>query len=212
MKISKVKFESNLAKKWYIAGSIGFFIPLVGIILVIINTVIDNKYCTKNNKAILYTAICDTFLSLFMGGYILLVSIEISSSAFLAFLYIPAFFLGIYMFVVYFIFKKRANSINTILTLVKESHITSVLSISDIAGLDKNKTIKLINMLISTGDLDGASINKMTLEIEFEKCVWAHQLCICNTCGASIYVNFGQTLVCEYCSGALDIKRVKVNE
>lgn len=130
------------------------------------------------------------------------------SVAILSFMYIPAFFLGIYMLIVYFVFAKRANQYKAVLTLIKESHITSVLSISEITGLDKNKVITRINKLIDTGELEGAFVNTITYEIEFKKSIWAHQLCICNTCGASIYVNFGQTLICEYCCGALDAKRV----
>ena len=66
--------------------------------------------------------------------------------------------------------------------------------------------LTILKQLIKMGELSGAEVNNTNDEITFKKSVWAKQKFICKSCGANLVVNFGHTLICEYCSGALEIQ------
>ena len=194
---------------WYIAVAIGAFFP-PGLILPVICTFYEYKHNIHVSKSILYSAIASLIFSLFMSGYILMVSFTGNLGTYaLASMYIPAFVLSIYLFSVYTIFARRSKYFEQILLLITIEHITSIPQISEITGLDQKKTILYLKKIIKMGELAGAEVYDNSEEIIFKKSVWARQRVICRNCAASLVVNFGHTLTCEYCKSALEIERTR---
>ena len=197
-------------KKWIIASFLGFFIAIVGLPFAIINSIIDYKYLPYKNKAILHCGVTLIGVSTLFTTWTTIVSLNIGQNPFIiSSLYIGGILQGIYTCIFYLIHTRRANKLSYLLTIITEYHITNIGEISDLMCTNYANTLKLISTAIKMKALDGASISADKREILFEKSVWAHKLCICNTCGAAIKVNFGQTLVCEYCGGKLDVKQVQ---
>ena len=196
-------------KKWYIASCIGFILFPIGILFAIFNSVIDYIYVPHKTKEILNSGTALLGASLFFFTTTFFMSINISMNPFIiSWIYIGGIVQGLYTCIFYLIHAKRANKLEQLLIIITESHITNIDTISGILCTNQIATTKLINKAIKMKLLEGASIGADNREIIFEKSVWAHQLCICNTCGATIDVNFGQTLICEFCGGKLDVKQI----
>ena len=213
--MSKLMKKRDLQKsKWYIATVIGCFLFPVGFVWLIVNTVIDFKTRKEKNNAVLYSAIGATIFSLFMSGYIVMVSYMSSEEKtgqtyYLALIYIPALVIAAYLYAVYFVHFHRAKQLSRIFYLIQTDHITSISRLAEITGLDKKATIRHLNTLIKMGNLKNAIVDEKHGEVILKESLWAKQRVICQTCGAEIIVNFGHTLICDYCGGALMVKRVK---
>ena len=199
--------KSPLSKNfWYITTAIGCFVPF-GIIFSIFCTIHDVKHNTEQNKSILHCATAALIFSLFMSGYILWLSFAGNMDTYaLAWMYIPAFILAIYLYCVYFILARRAKFFNQCILLIQQEHITSIPQISEIVGLPHAKTISVLKKLIKMGELNGAGVDEVNSEVIFTKSIWAKQKFICKSCGANLIINYGHTLTCEFCNGALEIQ------
>ena len=92
--------------------------------------------------------------------------------------------------------------------LINGEHITSLRTISDILGVEYLKVKKAVALQIKNGHFKWASIDDKKEEIIFERSIWAKQPVVCERCGAELVVDFGATLICEYCSSALKVKRI----
>lgn len=196
--------------KWYVASAIGCFIFPVGIIWNIINTMIDYKKCKDKNNAVLYSALGSTIYTVFMAGYVLFASLSMNKGGefdIIMLMYIPPAVQAAYLYIVYFIQMHRCRYLSRIYSLVELDHITSVPLVSEIIGINRATTRKYIKKLAKMGFLKGANVDEKTGEINLKECIWAKQRVICQNCGAEITVTFGQTLVCEYCGGALKVKK-----
>ena len=209
MRILRGDDMKMLSRKWYIATAIGCFMPPIGLLLAIINTVFDYKKLKEKNKAILRSAFAALIFSLFMTGYVVfipLISGTIDVMFEFVIYYAMVLLLAIYMFIIYAVLSHRAKYLSQIFMLIKNDHIISVSMISEIVGINKGRTVKYLKALEKTGDLRGAVIDPARDEIEIKESVWLRQNFICSSCGAEITVVYGQTLVCPYCGGALKIK------
>ncbi|MBR6922857.1 MAG: hypothetical protein IKH51_11740 [Clostridia bacterium] len=199
-------------KEWYIATAVGVFVFPVGFIWNVINTVIDYKRNIKKNNAVLYSAIGATIFGLFMSGYVLFVSLGMNdtegTAMFLMYMYAPTIVLAVYLYAVYFISAHRCKYLSRIYSLIELDHITSVPLMSEILGINRARTRRYIKKLGKMRYLKDVKIDEKTGDIILKECIWAKQRVICQNCGAEITVTFGQTLVCEYCGGALMVKRV----
>ena len=197
-------FERYKTRLWCIATVIGCVIPF-GIIISIWLTVCEVRKSTRPNKVILFCAIGALAFAVTMSGYILWGSFAGNLKTYgLALMYIPAGVQAVYLFCVYPPLFRRTKSLELCLFLVQNEHITSISQIAEIVGVKQDKTVSYLNLLIQLGKLDGAKVSLDQDEILFTKSVWAKQKVVCKSCGANLVVNFGQTLVCEYCNGALE--------
>lgn len=199
-------------RKWYIATVIGCFLVPVGLVWNIFNTVDDFRHRRDRNPAILYSAFGAMLFSMFMGGYVAFFAWMdddgIQGIAPLIIYYLLALVLAAYLFIVYGFHTRRSRYLTGIYSLIRSDHITSVPMIAEIMGIDRAKTIHHLQTLIRMGYLKNAHLDEKQEEILLHESLWARQLVVCQSCGAGITVNFGQTLVCEYCGGALKVKRV----
>ena len=92
--------------------------------------------------------------------------------------------------------------------LINKEHIVSLKKISDILDIKYSKIEKTVNSLIKSKKINNAKIDKAKGEIIFGKSIWYKQHVVCENCGAELVVDFGQTLICEYCSSALRVRRI----
>lgn len=194
-----------LSGKWYAATIIGCLIMPIGLLLCVINTVLDFRSCNRKNRAVLYSGIGVAIYSVVMTSIILSVSIEANAfSVALPLWYAAPSLLAVYLFVVYAVHTLRCKRLNLIFFLIQTEHITSIQRLAEISGMSVEKTVKSIVLLIKKGRLGDAEISKNKKEVVLKNSIWAKQKVVCRTCGAEIPVDFGQTLVCEYCGGALE--------
>lgn len=202
--------------KWYIATVIGCFMPEIGIVWNIVNAIIEFKKHKERNTAILFSATGSFIFSVFMTfliGIVSGMSGQTGSGLFyiMVLLYLPALLMSLFLFAVYYFHLKRSKWLPRIFSIIKNDHITSISFINEIFGIGEKRIIKYINFLVKLGDLDGAYIDKNEKEVMFTISIWAHQLVSCQNCGAELVVNFGHTLICDYCGSALRVKRRNSN-
>ena len=105
------------------------------------------------------------------------------------------------------IYKPNFRRAERVASIIKVNHITSIRRIQEILGYSDKKLKKAFDYMIFTGMIR-AEIDFKKQEIIFKNSPWAKRLCVCNNCGAEIVVNFGDTLTCEFCGSALDVKKV----
>lgn len=197
----KERFVENM---WIIATVIGCIFPF-GIIFSVWCTVYEVRHSMKVNKTILHCAIGAMIFAVVMTGAILFSSFTGNLDTYgLVVIYIPSWIQAIYLFCVYLPHFRRAKQMEQCLFLIQTEHITSISQIAEIIGVKNGKVISAIQRLSKLGILDGTQVAKEQDEILFTKSVWAKQKVVCKSCGANLVVNFGQTLVCEYCNGALE--------
>ena len=194
---------------WYLLTILGCLIP-GAVLCSVYYTFYEMRYRMKSNRAILYCAIGAIVFSVSMTVYEIetfLVGSKVSETIVVALIF--SWIQTIYLFCAYLILLKRAKRLQKCLFLVQIEHITSVAWISEILGISVKRTVSMLKWLIRTEKLDGAEVGIDQDEIWFSKSVWAKQKVICKSCGANLVVNLGQTLVCEYCGGALEVSSVK---
>lgn len=210
----KNKNEIDIVRsKWYLSAIIGTVIVPLGMLLAVINTVIDYKTRTERNEAVFYSALGLSIFAVYSSGLFLFVGAltGLGYSGILKLIIILAAGLieGIYLFIVYYCQGKRLKTFTFCYNLIAQSHITSVDKLAEISGKSIPRTKRIIKNLIKRKWLDGAEIDDEHNEVVFKRSVWAKQKVVCNNCGAQIIVDYGQTLVCEYCGGALSVKSVE---
>lgn len=196
--------------QWIICAVLGIFAPYYVIIWAIVLLVKESKRATAD-KAMLYGGLGVITAASLMAVFMLLPYVRDGVPEGLAILlvvYGAAVVFGLFLVVSYFLLERRNRMIRQCAHLIMDEHITSVALIGEILGKDREQTISLLQKTIRIAPLDGASLSENGEEILFRKSLWAHLRVQCQRCGAILTVDLGQTLVCEYCGGALTAKRV----
>jgi hypothetical protein len=201
MKNKEMKKRIN-ADRWYAATVIGCFAFPAGAVWLLINTVHEFRKNTQRNNRILYSGIASGIWAL-TYSVLFLLDLEAGDNLFfgLAFMWAPQAVMAVYLIAVYIIHTRYSLAQAKVLSLIKNDRITSINEISYILGTEQAKAKKRIRRLIKSGALEGASVEGD--EVAFKNSVWAKQRVSCRSCGAALVVDFGHTLVCEYCGGAL---------
>ena len=197
--------EDPKKSKWYIAAVIACFATPASLVLLVF-TIEEFKHNIKEkNHAILFSGIA---LSIFAATYGFLFLIYDSPTWTLySIMVVPQAIMGLYLLIAYGVHARFALRNARCLSLVRNDHITSLSEIGTILGLNEKQTKKCVQRLIASGDLSGAAIDETTGTILFAKSIWAKQKFVCKNCGAALIVDFGHTLVCEYCGQALPVTR-----
>ena len=199
-------YGERRAAIWYAAAFLCTLFWPVGLVLLIINANSEEKHQAGPVPAVLYSALAVLAFSLFtltMGVRLLTDSAEGNEPLAFCLVMLPPLLLALTLFFLHHRFAGRARSMERCRKLVLQEHITGLDSLSEILGLSSEKTTKLLEHMIRTGILEDAWIDADSRELRFRSCLWAHQKMICDNCGAELTVNYGQTLVCEYCGSAL---------
>lgn len=200
--------NKNSVEIWFFIGLVSFF-PLLGLIPLVIIIALAKINKNSLRPAVLgvaITHICFVIISLVVflaSGFNMFNPSEIK--IFLP--YLCSVLIASIIIVIYEKERKTLKYINKIYSLISVDHITDINRIGEVLGINKSKTTNYINQMISDGKFNG-KINENGNELILFNSVWASQVCICNNCGASITVNFGDTLTCPYCSSALSIKNI----
>ena len=190
--------------KWYIATAVGCFFGLAFVFLIKF-TVQDFKKDIKRNNAILYSGIGALIFSLsyvfclFATGFLV--------PEFIYIFVVRQAVMAVYLFIVYAVHIRCTHRWSRCFSLVQNDHITSLDELGNILCLNEKQIEKCVTHLINAGYLEGAFIDKEKREIVFSKSIWANQRIICENCGAELIINYGHTLICEYCGQALPVKR-----
>lgn len=199
--------ENSMTNLWYASTALSCFLFPLGLIGIIICTVIE---CTKNighNKAVLYSGIASAIFSTFMILTVTYISYTGSlGTYFLAIIYAPGVVVSVYLLLFYAIIFRRSRIFRKCIILVREEHITSINTISEIVGKDEKRITSVLQRIIKMGELSGAEVDVKKSEVIFFKSIWAKQIVECYDCGAELTVDCGHTLVCEYCGSALHTK------
>ena len=206
MKINYEWQQKLFDNKWYISTVIACFVP-IGFILTVICNILEAKYVTKRNKSILYSGIGAIMFSLFMSSCVIWTTFvgDLDKNTYmLALMYIPAFLVSVYLFIIYGVLSKRAKRFAQCILLIQNEHITSIPEIAEITGMTKKETVSVLRKFIKMGGLDGADMDSAENEVVFTKSIWAKQKVSCKNCGASLVVNLGHNLVCSFCNHPLE--------
>ncbi len=195
---------------WIPATVFGVYLFPIGFIWCVINTVKEAACFRERNRKILFCGLGAMAFSVFEYVYSTVIIRFERDNKLLYVLFGLGFVLGLYLTAVYLLLARRADRLNGIYTLVEKQHITSVVQMSEITGWAQDNVKKYILKLIALGDLPNARLEGDRLILT--ESIWADQRVICSSCGAELNVNLGQTLVCEYCGGALDFSNKKRKE
>ena len=208
--------NANLGKAgglWYAVSLFGFFVFPVGFILLIVSTVHELRTQREKNEKILSAGVLLLFAALSMLCFLSVAAVtgDFGSMkySYELIVYGPAALLGLLEILVYAVTAVRIGRLNTCRMLICRERITSVETLCEISGFSRRRLRRLIRALVRRGELVGASLGKTDADVVFTKSVWAKQRVQCLNCGAALTVDFGRTLTCEYCGGALEVKRIE---
>lgn len=209
MKKQKQKVNFSAAK-WYATFYLGLFIFPIGMLLSVIFSVVEAATKIRSEKAMIRSGLILSLAAAFMVIGVAVISTmgEAALEELLLSFSLP-FIQAAYIFVFYFALKKRNDNIAMLLQLINIEHITSVETIAGFMNEKVAKTEKRVEFLIRKNILPGAHLDKETKTVTFEESDWAGKKAICRTCGAAITVDFGRTLVCEYCGGILSVEKTE---
>ena len=192
--------------KWYIVTALCCLCVFPAYIFVIVFSITEFKKNLQKNTAILYSGL-GAFVFSMTYIVIFLITGVLKDWDMTSLFTLPQMILAIYLICVYALHARYANRMSMCLSLIQNDHITSLDELSGILGVNADKVKKYIKRLIKTKHLDGAMIDETKNEIVFTKSIWARQRFVCRYCGAESIVNFGHTLVCDYCGQALPLTR-----
>lgn len=188
------------------AACLGFGVPAFAVMIA--STVLEfKKNVDKRNDAILFSGLGALIFALTYSVMVVTSGDVREFAPILFFMAVPQSICAVYLFTVYAVHARLARRLSKCLSLIKNDHITSLVELGMILGLREKKIKKSVLRLIRAGRLPGASVDEANGEILFTESIWAKQRFICRNCGAELTVDFGHTLVCEYCGQALPISR-----
>ncbi|MCR5577396.1 MAG: hypothetical protein K6F56_10340 [Oscillospiraceae bacterium] len=194
------------AASWYVTAAFCCVFWPVGLALLIINTRREEKRQAGAVPAVLYSARAVLLYSLFDLWFWFRIFKDAAEGAELpmfCLIILPPLLLALTLYLLNRRFAGRARNMERCRRLVLQEHITGLDSLSEILGLSAERMTALLERMIREGILEDAWIDADSRELRFRSCPWAHQKMICDSCGAELTVNLGQTLVCEYCGSAL---------
>ncbi len=204
----KKKFGLNEPdrSKWYIATGLMCVLVLPAFVFIVIFTFSAFKKSMEKNTAILYSGLA---AFLFALTYFLIFTLtgNLREWEMTSVFILPQTALAVYLFAVYVLHARYANRLSRCLSLVQNDHITDLDELGYILGLHEKRLKRYVKRLIKMNRLDGAGIDEAAGEIVFTKSIWAKQRFVCPYCGAETTVDYGHTLVCEYCGQALPVKK-----
>lgn len=205
MKISELYNPNNtLTSKIWFLFSMLCIVPFIGFLPSLIATIFAKAKGYGSRPALLTAGIvCIAWNS--MEILILLLTGTLTMSPAVFFVFLASVIAGIIVVILHFSMEKGTKFNDKIYSLIYVDHILNVKRISEILGVNKNTVVKSINKMISDNVIRG-TVNHAQTELILFNSIWAHQLCVCNNCGAEISVNLGDTLTCPYCSSALSVK------
>ena len=212
--MKKTDFKSCLsssANKWYITAFACFLFFPLGCLLFAVSLIYERKNFGKN-KAIVRSGLCLIIVSLFMLTAFLVYSFSGVETGFIALFYVPGLVSGIIMTATYCFFDLRNKRISRISFLIINEHIITVSEISEIVGISESDTVKLLKKMFENKILDGAYLDGDGKKVCFKKSVRKKEKAVCRSCGAEITVEFGYTLISEYCGGVLDVDIMRKKE
>ncbi len=123
-------------------------------------------------------------------------------------IYVAAVAGGICLMAIYSRAMREGRLFQRCQWLIRSEHITDVPRLGEIFGLHHQKMAAQIRKMIDRGLLEGAELSEDQTEVLLTRSIWAQQRVQCVKCGAVQMVNFGDTLVCDACGGALKARRV----
>lgn len=177
-----------------------------------VSTWLESKDYSTQNRRLLYFGLGACTVSIWMLT-VHLVSTYIAPSSgnslilfLLDLLFLPG---GIYLLILYSILMRRNRQIQYCLNLICREHITSVKRLSEIMGLSEVAMRMLLQRILRAELLQDALLPESSDEVLFTRGVWARQHVVCESCGAELIVNFGETLTCDYCGSMLKARRIR---
>ncbi|MBE6719437.1 MAG: hypothetical protein E7571_02125 [Ruminococcaceae bacterium] len=203
--------DSILHGMWTAAAVLCAVFSPLGILIAALLFIYQYRHYEGLDNKILFCGIADIVFCSSLGMMIAIFSLssgDMKVALIMAMYYAQGIPCGIMIIAFHFIIRRRKNLCESCLMLINKEHIVSIEKISSVLGVDYKKTEKIVGSLIKTKRLENATIDKKAKELVFEKSIWAKQHVVCENCGAELVVDFGQTLVCEFCGSCLKVRRI----
>ena len=191
-----------------VAGSLGLFPAFILAFLAAARLARENG---DNNIYIFYSGLGALTFGFFMLCTTLFISVldaNITYVYVIGSLYAAAVAGGFCLLGIYRHAARKNRLFQRCLWLIRSEHITDVPRLGEIFGLHHQKMAARIQEMLDQGLLEGAALSQDQTEVLLGRSIWAQQRVECVKCGAVQTVNFGDTLVCDACGGALKAKRV----
>ena len=203
-----LKKKDAFTTLWAVAAVVSFFLLPLGLPLLIVCAARELTTMRRKNEVPLRFGLLSIAISLWMILFIGMASADadgIGKEGFmmLAPVYLQGIGFGLIASVLAGALNARDRRIDRCLYLIKTEHITALSLLADGSGLTEKQVVRALRTAIRLDELRDAQVDERLDEVIFEKSCWARQRAVCSSCGAELVVNFGQTLVCEYCGSAL---------
>ncbi len=202
----------TISKLWSFATVIcALFYPL-GILLICALVIYEANHPEKVDLHIFLCGLALFMYALFQNALFIFLMIYANSFSWsILMAVLPCLLIAIAIIFLYLWLNQFKQLYQGVYQLIQKNHIISLNKIASILKVEDAKLKKIIQLLIKNDCLQNARIDEQHQEIVLEKSMWAKQFVMCENCGASMVVNFGATLTCEYCGSALRVKKITTN-
>ena len=197
---------------WITASVFCIFLPPIGLFFTIILYIFEYLHPLKAERYILFCSIFIFLVSSGMCFFLLFAFLLLDSKLWLMIIfYAASAVIGILMMIIYRGLNNKKNIFDLCIRLVKDEHIVSLEKISKITSKDIGSLKKIYSSIIKNGYLNDCSIDEKGNELVFGHSIWAKQHVVCENCAAELVVDFGTTLICEFCGSALKVRNIRNN-